>query len=100
MGPPVPRSDQVLCTAPSAPDSPTSASEKGRWNSPPVSTLTLVANSIPCSRGRLQRGESGATGPGYRPPRPPVVEAHHINRRRRQEVLEMRLRLPDVPTPP
>src|SRR4051812_44732257 len=63
-------------------------------------TVTLVANSIPCSRGRLQRGEPGATGPGYRPPRPPVIEAHHIERRRRQEVLEMRLRLSDGATPP
>jgi hypothetical protein len=63
-------------------------------------TMTLVANSILCSRGRLQRGESGATGLGYRPPRPPVIEAHHIDRRRRQEVLEMRLSLPDVATSP
>ena len=65
----------------------------------PNPTLTLVANSIPCLRGRLQRGESGATGPGYRPPRPPVIEPHHIDRRCRQEVLEMRLRLPDIATP-
>src|SRR3954451_24978114 len=63
-------------------------------------TLTLVANSIPCSRGRLQRGEPGAAGPGQRRPRPPLAEPHHVDRRRRQEVLEMRLRLPDIATKP
>src|ERR1700739_546231 len=66
----------------------------------PTPTLTLVANSIPYSRGRLQRGESRATGPRQRCPRPPLAEPHHVERRRRQEVLEMRLRLTDVATSP
>src|SRR5512135_2347231 len=58
--------------------------------------MTLVANSIPCSRGRLQRGESRATGPSYRPPRPPVIESHHIDRRRRQHMLQVRLGLTEI----
>src|SRR3954462_12470949 len=66
----------------------------------PAPTVTLVANSIPHSRGRLQRGESRATGPGQRRPRPPLAEPHHVERRRRQQVLEMRLRLTDITTPP
>src|SRR5512143_580097 len=61
---------------------------------------TLVANSIPCSRGRLQRGESRAAGPGQRRPRPPLAEPHHVDRHRRQEVLEMQLHLPDIATLP
>src|SRR3954462_4753832 len=66
----------------------------------PAPTVTLVANSIPHSRGRLQRGESRATGPGQRRPRPPLAEPHHVERRRRQQVLQMRLRLTDIATPP
>src|SRR3954451_2995936 len=62
--------------------------------------LTLVANSIPFSRGRLQRGEARAAGPRQRRPRPPLAEPHHVDRRRRQQVLEMRLRLTDITTPP
>ena len=59
---------------------------------------TLVANSIRCLRGRLQRGESGAAGPGQRRPRPPLTEPHHVDRRRCQEVLKVRLRLSDIAT--
>jgi hypothetical protein len=61
----------VLCTAPSAPDSPTSASEKGRWNSPPVSLLGLPhvgpdrgADGSPESDGRLRRGAHPLGGLG------------------------------------
>ena len=63
-------------------------------------TVTLVANSIPYSRGRLQRRESRAAGPRQRRPRPPLAEPHHVDRRRRQEVLKVRLRLTDIATPP
>src|SRR5262249_26305055 len=66
----------------------------------PNPTLTLVANSIPCSRGQLQRGESRATGSGQRRPRPPLAEPHHVDRRRRQQVLEARLGFPDIATAP
>jgi transposase-like protein len=62
--------------------------------------LTLVANSIPCSRGRLQCGEARAAGPRQRRPRPPLTQPHQIDRRRRQEVLQMRLRLTDIAAPP
>src|SRR3954451_3239956 len=62
--------------------------------------LTLVANSIPFSRGRLQRGESRAAGPRQRRPRPPLTEPHHVDRRRRQEVLKVGLRLTDIATLP
>src|SRR3954447_9108450 len=62
--------------------------------------LTLVANSIPYSRGRLQRRESRAAGPRQRRPRPPLAEPHQVDRRRRQEVLQMRLRLTDIAAPP
>jgi hypothetical protein len=62
--------------------------------------LTLAANSIPYSRGRLQRGESRAAGPGQRRTRPPLTEPHHVVRRRRLEVLKVRLRLPHIATPP
>jgi hypothetical protein len=48
-----------------------------------------MANSIPCSRGRLQRSESGAAGLGQRCPRPPFAEPHHVDRRCRQEVLKL-----------
>jgi hypothetical protein len=48
-----------------------------------------MANSIPFSRGRLQRGEAGATGLGQRRPRPPFAEPHHVDRRRRQDVLKL-----------
>src|SRR3954447_25528680 len=61
--------------------------------------LTLVANSIPYSRGRLQRGESRAAGPRQRRTRPPLAEPHQVDRRRRQQVLQMRLRLTDIPAP-
>src|SRR3954447_16978554 len=62
--------------------------------------LTLVANSIPYSRGRLQRRESRAAGPRQRRPRPPLAEPHQVDRRRRQQVLQMRLRLTDRAAPP
>ena len=60
--------------------------------------MTLVANSIPCSRGRLQRSESGTAGPGQRRPRPPLTEPYYVERRRRQEVLKVGLRLTDIAT--
>ena len=62
--------------------------------------MTLVANSISYSRGRLQRGESRAAGPGQRCTRPPLAEPHHVDRRRRQQVLKVRLRLTDIATLP
>src|SRR5262249_30070058 len=62
-------------------------------------TVTLVANSIPGSRGRLQRRKSRASGPGQRRPRPPLAEPHQVDRRRRQEVLEAGLRLANIATP-
>src|SRR3954470_24149644 len=65
-----------------------------------IRTLTLVANSIPYSRGRLQRRESRAAGPPQRRTCPPITQPHQVDRRRRQEVLKVRLRLTDVPTPP
>jgi hypothetical protein len=61
-------------------------------------TVTLVANSIPYLRGRLQRGEAGAAGLRQRRPRPPITEPHHIDRRCRQEVLKVGLCLTDIAT--
>src|SRR4029077_17682351 len=63
------------------------------------------ANSIRRSRSRLQRSETRATGAGQRRPRPPFAEPHQVDRRRRQEVLEVGLRLTDIaalsqPAPP
>src|SRR3954464_7216583 len=66
----------------------------------PGPTVTLVANSIPYSRGRLQRGESRAASPRQRRPCPPLTEPHQVDRRRRQEVLQMRLRFPEIAAPP
>jgi len=63
-------------------------------------TVTLVANSIPYLRGRLQRGESRAARPGQRRPRPPLAEPHQIDRRRCQEVLKVRFGFPDLATSP
>jgi hypothetical protein len=61
-------------------------------------TVILVANSIPYSRGRLQRSKSGAAGPGQRRPRPPLAEPLHVDRRRRQEVLKVGLCLTNIAT--
>ena len=63
-------------------------------------TLILVANSKPLSRGQLQRRESRATGLRQRRARPPLVEPHYVERRRRQQVLKVRLGLPNIATPP
>ena len=65
-----------------------------------VETLILVANSISCSRGRLQRSEPRAAGPGQWYRRPPVAEPHQVDRRRRQQVLKVSLRFTDVATLP
>src|SRR5512135_3402528 len=70
------------------------------WHRGVDPTVTLVANSIPYSRGRLQCGESGAAGLGHRRPRPPVTEPHHVDRRCRQHMLQLRLGLAEVPALP
>src|SRR4051794_23920898 len=71
--------------------------QESRW---PLVTrlLTLVANSIPYSRGHLQRRESRAAGPRQRRPRPPLAQPHYVDRRRRQEVLKVGLGLANIAT--
>src|SRR5512135_301783 len=41
-----------------------------------------------------------AAGSRWRSPRPPLTEPHQIDRHRRQNMLQVRLGLPDVPAPP
>jgi len=83
--------------------------ERGRFVPPesgrplhegPNPTLTLVANSFAHSRSLFQGSEPRTSRLRIERPSPPVIEPDHIDRRRCQDMLQVRLGPPDIAASP